>query len=286
MPQEAQQAAAVIPIHDRRLIPIHYGSRGRELQPYKPAFSIPCGRDVRDCVRVPGGPTLPPVTRALLLDAAGTLIEPAEAVADVYARTAAGLGFPIAPAAVSEAFGSVFAGSGDPKWEAFPDGDAAERDWWARVVEATFRKASGVALPRGFIGPCFEILFSHYADPAAWRVFPEVPGILISAREAGFRLAVVSNFDRRLHGILAGHGLSFDAVVTSADASCRKPDPRIFRLALAALGVPAAAACHAGDSRAADLDGARGCGLGAFLLERPGSDLRDFFRAALESRGK
>ena len=129
--------------------------------------------------------------RALFFDAAGTLIEPAEPVAEVYARAAAAAGHAVDPAAVKNAFGSAFSGIGDPEWDAYPDGDSAELQWWRRVVRTTFREIIGDPLSTGFSASVFDALFSHYADPAAWRVFQEVPETIAAAREAGFRVAVV-----------------------------------------------------------------------------------------------
>ncbi len=224
--------------------------------------------------------------RALLLDAAGTLIEPAESVAEVYARAAADHGHPLDPAAVKHAFRETFSGLADPDWPAHPHGDAAERQWWRQIVAKTLNTAAGRTLPDDFLEACFHALFSHYADPGAWRVFPEVPGVLATAREASLRLAVVSNFDRRLHGILAGHGLHFDAVVTSADAACRKPAPGIFHHALKLLDLSPSEAFHAGDSHTADFLGAQALGIPAWHLERPAQDLRDFLAVALGNRSK
>jgi putative hydrolase of the HAD superfamily len=226
------------------------------------------------------------VIRALFFDAAGTLIEPAEPVAEVYARAAGEAGVLVEPAAVKQAFGTSFSGIGDPDWAAHPHGDAAELEWWKSVVGTTFGEVLGKAVPDSFLEEIFRVLFSHYADPLAWRVFPEVPSVLASSREAGFRTAVVSNFDRRLHGILEGHGLRFDAVVTSADARSRKPEPAIFRHTLDLLGLAPQDVFHVGDSRTADLEGARAVGIDAFLVNRPDADLRDFLGAALGKRGK
>ena len=212
--------------------------------------------------------------RALFLDAAGTLIEPAEPVAEVYARMAAAFGHPVEPEAVKQWFGAAFNGVGDPDFIKYPNGDAAEREWWMWVVNIVFNKTLGVPLPAGFFQPCFETLFAHYADPAAWLVFPEVPQVLAEGRAAGLKLAVVSNFDRRLHGILAGHGLHFDAVITSADARARKPDPAIFQAALSALDLHPAEVLHLGDSPVADLKGAARAGIDARLVKRPDHDLR------------
>lgn len=222
--------------------------------------------------------------RALFLDAAGTLIEPAEPVAAVYARHAAAHGHPLEPAAVKQAFGSVFASLPAPDWAAHAEGDQAERAWWRQVVHLTLRRAgAGPVLSDTVADRCFEALFRHYADPAAWRVFPEVPEVLARAAAQGWRCAVVSNFDRRLHGILAGHGLRFDAVVTSADAAARKPDPAIFRHALRLLGLAPAEALHLGDSPAADGHGAAAAGIPCRVLDRPDHDLLDLLAPFLDS---
>lgn len=224
--------------------------------------------------------------RALFLDAAGTLIEPAESVAAVYARYAAAHGIPLDTARITAAFGELFSSTGHPEWAAHPQGDDAEREWWRQLVSATLNRAAGRELDSDTVAACFEALFAHYADPAAWQVFPEVPEMQASARAAGFQLAVVSNFDRRLHGILAGHGLHFDAVITSADARSRKPESAIFETALAAFHVDAAEVLHAGDSASADLAGAARLGITARLVKRPGYALDDFLREALELRVK
>lgn len=50
-------------------------------------------------------------------------------------------------------------------------------------------------------------------------------------------------------------------VTDSAVAGVRKPDPRIFTLTLAQLGVPPAEALHVGDSLYLDIEGSRGAGL-------------------------
>lgn len=224
--------------------------------------------------------------RALLFDAAGTLIEPAEPVAEVYARCAAGFGLDLEASAIREAFGHAFGSSGDPAWEKHPEGDAAEREWWRQVVRRTLERAAGRPLPEETVAACFQSLFAHYELPAAWRVFSEVAEVLGQAGREGFRVAVVSNFDRRLHRVLEGCGLSFEVVLTSADAQCRKPDPSIFHQALGQLGLSPGQALHVGDSPQADGEGARAAGIEPYLLDRPHNDLRGFLDHALHRRGK
>lgn len=224
--------------------------------------------------------------RALLFDAAGTLIEPAEPVAEVYARQAAACGLNLEATAIREAFGHAFGSSGDPAWERHPEGDAAEREWWRRVVRLTLERAAARPLPDVFVAGCFESLFAHYESSQAWRVYPEVVEVLGQARHEELRVAVVSNFDRRLHRILEGWGLDFELVLTSADARARKPDPSIFRQALERLGLSPDEVLHAGDSPAADGGGARAAGIEPYLLDRPCNDLRGFLDHALLRRGK
>jgi len=214
--------------------------------------------------------------RAILLDAAGTLIRPSEPVADVYARHFAAAGWPVEAGRLTDAFRSAFAGAGDPSYGDFPEGDLAERTWWRKVVAATARVA-GVEMPDQALARCFAGLFEHYASGEAWAVFPEVRAQLEHWRANGFRLAVVSNFDRRLHRILDELELVpvFDAVVCSADARARKPDAVIFRQALDRLDVSPAEAVHIGDCPVADGRGAVGLGIAGFVLKRPEITLLD-----------
>ena len=125
------------------------------------------------------------VIRALFFDAAGTLIEPAEPVAETYARLLSPHLGTLDPADLKAGFPRAFAGAGVPDYDAHPDGDMAERQWWHQVVEATVGQA---------VEPeAFEALFDHYASGEAWRVFDEVIPVLRQCRDLGFRKIVVSN---------------------------------------------------------------------------------------------
>ncbi len=105
----------------------------------------------------------------------------------------------------------------------------------------------------------FDTLYAHYADPAAWRLYPEIVTCLAQLRERGLAVAVASNFDSRLPGILKGLGIADLAgpVIYSTSAGVAKPEPGIFHQALAALGVDPARALHVGDGLEPDYHGAR-----------------------------
>jgi putative hydrolase of the HAD superfamily len=70
------------------------------------------------------------------------------------------------------------------------------------------------------------------------------------------------------------HGL-FDVEVFSATCGLRKPDPRIYRLALDELGVAAEEAMFVGDGANDELAGAERVGMTAVGVESPGGELPD-----------
>ena len=106
----------------------------------------------------------------------------------------------------------------------------------------------------------------------AFSAYPEGGEVLAALRARGARLAVVSNWDVSLHDVLARLALRplLDAVLTSAEEGVAKPDPELFRRALARLGARPGEAVHVGDSPALDLAGARAAGVEGVLVDRSG----------------
>ncbi len=78
-----------------------------------------------------------------------------------------------------------------------------------------------------------------------------------------YRIAVVSNFYGNLDGVLAEGGLAqyVDAIIDSSRVGYFKPDLRIFRAALNALGIDASNAVMVGDSLDKDCAPARRLGM-------------------------
>lgn len=106
-----------------------------------------------------------------------------------------------------------------------------------------------------------------------FKAFDDARPALLTARRAGARVLVVSNWDVSLPGVLERLGLSplLDGVVTSASAGERKPGTKIFSQALALAKATHARALHVGDSLEEDVAGARGAGIRAVLLRRDGT---------------
>jgi putative hydrolase of the HAD superfamily len=202
--------------------------------------------------------------RAALFDAAGTLVATARPVGKAYAELARAHGVRLPAERLDDAFRRILA-QAPPM--VFPDASAEqvpalERGWWRGVVRSTFLAADGTARFDDFEA-FYARVWDHYAAPAAWRARPGAHEALQGLRARSLATGVVSNFDGRLPGILAGLGLAplLDVVVLPGEARAAKPDPRIFALALARLGVAPADAVYVGDDPERDLAAARSAGL-------------------------
>jgi putative hydrolase of the HAD superfamily len=106
-----------------------------------------------------------------------------------------------------------------------------------------------------------ERVARRFLDAALERLAGNAPLLARLARR--YRLGIVSNFYGNLARVCddAGIGAFFGVLVDSAEVGCAKPDPRIFRRALEALGVDASAATFIGDSLPRDMAGARAVGM-------------------------
>lgn len=220
--------------------------------------------------------------RAVTLDSTGTLIS-CPAMGEIYAEVLARHGVRVEAEDVRRVFPVVWkeldcrTPAGRDRFAAFPGGSRA---FWARLVERLCELLE-VAKPGPFAA---AELYHRFADASAWVVYPDAVPALDALRALGLRLAVISNFDERLSGILEGLGLAprVDAIVVSSELGVAKPNPAIFRHALGRLGVEARAAIHVGDHRLEDVEGAQGAGMAALHLRRgdPAGGCPDLLAAA------
>jgi putative hydrolase of the HAD superfamily len=120
--------------------------------------------------------------------------------------------------------------------------------------------------------PALPRLMEMLVDSLRFRLLPDALPALDALAGAGIALGVVSNWDCSLEDVLAGLGVAdrFGAISASALVGAGKPDPAIFRDALARLGVAPEDALHCGDLPDRDCLGARRAGVEAVLLDREG----------------
>ncbi len=105
-----------------------------------------------------------------------------------------------------------------------------------------------------------------------WR--RPVPGMFELAAElaaAGVPVGILSNSEGRLAELIAEIGWTapFTVIVDSGRLGVAKPARAIFDHAARALGAAAAEVVHVGDSRTADIDGARAAGMRAIWFGPP-----------------
>ena len=117
-----------------------------------------------------------------------------------------------------------------------------------------------------------QTLYDAYLDPSNWSFFPDAEACIKKLKAAGLRLAIVSNWDASLEGLIRSKCKLpyFDEVVASAAVGCRKPSAAIFEIALERMGVAAERVVHVGDLPEADGEGARSAGITPVIIDRAG----------------
>ncbi|MDQ2939125.1 MAG: HAD-IA family hydrolase [Actinomycetota bacterium] len=193
-------------------------------------------------------------TKAVFLDALGTLVELEPPW--VGLRDALGDGIPeaqLVPAVRAEmAYYKAHSHEGrDPESLA---------DLRARCAELLSRELGT------------EVDVETLVESIRFDPYPDAEPALRQLRSQGLKLVCVSNWDCSLGDVLERCGLAahLDGGVSSAEAGARKPDPAIFKAALALAGCGAPEAVHIGDTREEDVEGAEAAGIRALLLDRKG----------------
>jgi HAD superfamily hydrolase (TIGR01662 family) len=114
-----------------------------------------------------------------------------------------------------------------------------------------------------------------------WYLEADAIPTLKNLREQGYRLGMISNTsdDRNVQQLIDRWELRpyFDTILTSAGCGIRKPDKRIFQLALDYFGIPPEKTAMVGDLLEADILGANQLGMYSIWIQR---------RAELQEEGE
>jgi putative hydrolase of the HAD superfamily len=206
--------------------------------------------------------------KVIFFDAAGTLIRLKRSVGWHYAQIARKHGLNADEASLDSAFREVWRSRAFRP--ASPGGrQDDDRPWWRQLALDVLRRT--VPNPDKFDEEAwFEELYSHFAKPGVWGLYEDAARCLDRLQDR-YRLAVISNFDRRLRYILRdlGVGLRFEQIFISSEIGCEKPDIAIFQHALDVMDVEAARCLHVGDDPQLDWAGASAAGIPAFQVQRP-----------------
>jgi putative hydrolase of the HAD superfamily len=120
-------------------------------------------------------------------------------------------------------------------------------------------------------------LDSEFAVGDLWsRIIPGSVDGLRALVATGVHVGIISNADGTVAERLAaqevlqvgpGLGVDVECVIDSGAVGVSKPDPRIFRIALDAIGVAATDAWYVGDMPGIDVVGARASGLWPIVMD-------------------
>ncbi|MFO0919345.1 MAG: HAD-IA family hydrolase [Planctomycetaceae bacterium] len=208
--------------------------------------------------------------RWIAFDAVGTLIYPVPTVAEIYATIGRRHGSRLTAKELRSRFPTAFAESVAaclPKENSqLVTSEDLEVVRWKWIVNRVLDDVNDQEL-------CFDELYDHFASPDSWRVFADVEKSLPLLRERGFRLALASNFDQRLHAVCRGlpELQQIERIVVSTEVGTCKPSPRFYEQLLNLCGCGPQELLMIGDDPEHDVAGPRELNIAALLLDREGT---------------
>jgi putative hydrolase of the HAD superfamily len=142
-------------------------------------------------------------------------------------------------------------------------------DFWQRLTVDWMQEA-GLPISRAVqvIAHANELLFGEGSE--VFTLYEDTLPCLVRLQTAGYRMAVVSNWDNSLHRTLRMFNLTgyFEQVLASLEEGVEKPHPGLFKIALERTGVRAEDTLHVGDNPLDDWQGARNAGMRALVIDR------------------
>jgi putative hydrolase of the HAD superfamily len=147
----------------------------------------------------------------------------------------------------------------------------SDRAFWMKLYSYILdRLGAQQELDEDEIHRCCHGLYDKFTQPEQYQLFDDVKSNLERLRGMGLRLGIISNFAPTLKGILEHKGILhyFDPVIVSTEVGLEKPNPDIFRLALAEAGLPPQDVLYVGDHDQNDIWAPQQAGIDAVKIKR------------------
>lgn len=121
------------------------------------------------------------------------------------------------------------------------------RDWWSLLVQRTLKDADvSTRIEEQHLPILSEKLIAMYETKECWESTEGAIEFVRHFKQLGLRTGIITNSDPRIKLILRDLDFpTFDFVLSSFDAGCMKPDPKIFQMALDICGAPGICASQA-----------------------------------------
>ena len=206
--------------------------------------------------------------RAVFLDIGDTVMRPNPSWEHVYALAFEEFGVTVSIEELHRALREAYHHGG---WGMEAGFDPSEETSFRRTVEIDAAAIAALGLE-----PMPDVFYRRLAEmflvTSHWHVFPDAYPALAALRERGLTVGAVSNWVWNLPELLHALDLvgGFDFIAASARIGYEKPHRRIFEWALEQAGTTADTVIHVGDHIGADVEGARGAGIFAVLIDRFG----------------
>jgi putative hydrolase of the HAD superfamily len=204
--------------------------------------------------------------RVILFDATGTLLHPHPGAAEMYAQIGGRHGSQLQLDEIARRFAFRVADEErHDRQHGLRTSEAREQERWRRIVANVL---TDLPDPEA----CFQDLYVHFGRPDAWRLEAGTAETLSRLALRGYRLALASNYDQRLHSVMAGFPelRLLDPIFISSEIGWRKPAPEFFAHICTTLEMQPEEVLHVGDDPHNDYEGARSAGLQAVLFDPKG----------------
>lgn len=203
--------------------------------------------------------------RWVVFDAVGTLIFATPGVSQAYHRIGRRHGSQLTEQEVALRFRTAFSESESQDEDGGREqtSEATEEARWRRIVAQVL---SDVTPPDA----CFDDLFRHFGQPAAWACFDDVEPALVNLARRGLQFAMASNFDARLHSVCDGLAelASIRHRIVSSELGFRKPSSSFYDALLRQIDASPDEVLMVGDDLVNDVRGAEVAGMRAVLIDR------------------
>ncbi len=201
----------------------------------------------------------------IFFDVGGTLVDAVVDPADPVVSALDALGVGGGPVQRQEALQAMAHASAASLYA--PSSAAGEARLWWELARVCLDR-----LPGGATADRLEGLAAVLAGYDRWyRPVRGMPALVGALRRSGLEIGIISNWPPSLEGFLLRLGFGrFPLIACSGTLRCAKPDPAIFRWALARAGKVPAACWHVGNDAAADYAPAAALGMRAVLWDPAG----------------
>ncbi|CAG8447836.1 9237_t:CDS:2 [Funneliformis mosseae] len=214
--------------------------------------------------------------KLITFDAFGTLFRPRNGkIGHLYAKEAAKFGMKLEGSLIDKKFRESFRNVYKIYHNYGYDSGLSSKEWWSKVIEATFIEAG---IDKRDLLPILPMLstniYKKFTTSEAYELYDETEYVLNELHNVRkIKLGVISNLDERLERILSSLQIHqyFNFNLLSGKFGVEKPDVKIFKKALELGGIKEGnvkQVLHIGDDEVRDYQGAKNIGINALLIKR------------------